>query len=149
MSSGIDFTSLCSKDEKNSSDNEENTNQVRKTSTASSKTKGSSSSTLNKEVDDLGDIQRQTEEKTGLLKKMEASSEGKVKGSLLLDYFKSADRMCTLIFLFISFLLTQFLANCADVWVSYWYVSTQNCYFSFNFIFYNIMLTFLVPKIKD
>lgn len=54
------------------------------------------------------------------MKELEASSKGKVKGSLLLNYFKSANRPCVLVFLFATFLLAQILASSADMWVSYW-----------------------------
>lgn len=59
-------------------------------------------------------------EENGLLKELEASSKGKVKGSLILNYLNSAQRPFTLVFLIISFLLAQVLASLADIWVSYW-----------------------------
>lgn len=62
------------------------------------------------------------EEKTLLnkLNKLEDSSKGKVKGSLLITYLKSANNHCLLSFLGISFVLSQMLANLADIWVAYW-----------------------------
>lgn len=62
-------------------------------------------------------------EKTALLNmsnKLEHSSKGKVKGSLFINYLKSANNYCLLGFLGISFLLSQMLANFADIWVAYW-----------------------------
>lgn len=59
-------------------------------------------------------------EESGLLKELESSSEGKVKGSLLWSYFKYTNQPCVLIFLVASVLVTQLLASGADVWVSYW-----------------------------
>lgn len=60
------------------------------------------------------------DEENELLKELEASSKGKVKGSLVLNYLKAARRPCTLVFLMISFLFAQVLASLADIWVSYW-----------------------------
>lgn len=51
---------------------------------------------------------------------MEASSKGKVKGSVPLNYFKSSAHWSILIILLISFGFVQFLASAADYWVSLW-----------------------------
>lgn len=63
---------------------------------------------------------KQPDEEKELLKELEASSEGKIKGSLVLMYLKSSNKPCTLVFLIISFLLAQILASLADIWVAYW-----------------------------
>lgn len=55
-----------------------------------------------------------------LSKELEASSKGMIKGSLFVNYITSAKRPFTLAFLVVTFLLTQLLANMADIWVSYW-----------------------------
>lgn len=62
----------------------------------------------------------QAEEERELLKELEASSKGIVKGSLVSNYLKSAKRPFTLVFLVVSFLMSQILASVADIWVSYW-----------------------------
>lgn len=62
----------------------------------------------------------QSEEEKELLKELEASSKGKVRGSLVINYLKSSKKPWTLVFLVTSFLLAQILASAADVWVSYW-----------------------------
>lgn len=54
------------------------------------------------------------------LKQLEASSKGKIKGSLLVNYFKYAQKPFTLAFLVFSFLFAQILASVSDIWVSYW-----------------------------
>lgn len=61
-----------------------------------------------------------SKEEIGLLKELEGSSKGKVKGSLLFHYFKSANRTWTLVFIIVAFLLAQIFASVADVWVSFW-----------------------------
>lgn len=63
-----------------------------------------------------------TSEKDEMLKELEASSRGKIAGSMLLNYFKSANQPCILAFLIGSFLFTQILVSVADIWISYWYV---------------------------
>lgn len=60
------------------------------------------------------------DEQNALLKQLEASSKGKVKGSLILNYLKSAKRPLTLTFVVVTFVLAQTLASLADIWVSYW-----------------------------
>lgn len=51
---------------------------------------------------------------------MEASSKGKVKGSVPLIYFMSGAHWSILILVLISFVFVQFLASSADYWVSVW-----------------------------
>lgn len=75
---------------------------------------------VNGEKDDTDQMQNKIVEEDELLKKLEASSRGKIKGSLIVNYLKSSNRPCTLVFLVISFLLSQILASAADIWVSYW-----------------------------
>lgn len=58
--------------------------------------------------------------KDEILKELEASSRGKISGSMLFNYLRAAKRPCTLTFLVVSFLLTQILCSVADIWISYW-----------------------------
>ncbi|XP_031631875.1 multidrug resistance-associated protein 4-like isoform X2 [Contarinia nasturtii] len=53
-------------------------------------------------------------------KELEASSKGKIKGSLILNYIKSSKVPCALALLCTLFLITQAIASTADIWVSYW-----------------------------
>lgn len=62
------------------------------------------------------------DEENDLLKQLEASSRGKIKGSLYANYFGAAKQPFGLVFLVFSFLVSQILASVADVWVSYWYI---------------------------
>lgn len=64
--------------------------------------------------------QPSSDEEKQLLKELEASSKGKVKGSLILKYLKSSNKPFTMVLLVISFLLVQILASVADIFVSYW-----------------------------
>ena len=51
---------------------------------------------------------------------LEASSKGKVKGSLFLNYFKAGARWPTLILLLLSLVFVEFLGSSVDYWVSIW-----------------------------
>lgn len=51
---------------------------------------------------------------------MEASSKGKVKGSISVNYFKAGGHWFILLILLFSFLFVQFLASATDYWVSVW-----------------------------
>lgn len=129
MKSGVDLTELMEKneqdDEENSSSDLEDTIKLDGENVASMKnSKNSKNSNIpgNEETQNSEDLEYNPKEESNLLKELESSSKGKVKGSLLLNYFKFAKRPCTLVFLIVSFMLAQALASCADVWVSFWYV---------------------------
>lgn len=51
---------------------------------------------------------------------MEASSKGKVKGSLLLKYFRAGVKWWILIFLVLLFVFTQIMGSTVDYFVSIW-----------------------------
>lgn len=51
---------------------------------------------------------------------MEESSEGKVKGSIALKYFRAGGNWFFVFLLLISFALSQLLASVADYWVAVW-----------------------------
>lgn len=51
---------------------------------------------------------------------LEATSKGKVKGSLAAHYFKAGAHWTILSFLLFTFIFTQFLASAVDYWVSVW-----------------------------
>lgn len=121
MKSGVDLTTIVKEDEESEEENDEKDEVVLKLNKQKSISIEDS-----KAVSDLqngkileGD-QKIVKEEGGLLKELEASSKGKVKGSLLMKYFKFANRPFALTFLFASFLLAQIFASFADVWVSYW-----------------------------
>ena len=52
---------------------------------------------------------------------VEESSKGKANGNVLYNYIKAgAPNILYMFFLFLLFVLTQFLASAADFWVSFW-----------------------------
>lgn len=54
------------------------------------------------------------------LNELGVSTKGEVNKSLLLKYFRFADRPYALIFLIVAFPLNQTILSLADVWVGYW-----------------------------
>lgn len=51
---------------------------------------------------------------------MEASSKGKIKGSITANYFAAGANYFWLFVLGIGFIITQLLASAADYWVAVW-----------------------------
>lgn len=51
---------------------------------------------------------------------MEASSKGKIKGSISIKYFKASGHWTGLFLVVFLIILTQFLGSSADYWVSIW-----------------------------
>lgn len=60
------------------------------------------------------------EEENELVQELEVSSRGKIKGSLILNYFKSSRRPFSICVLMAVFLLVQLFASFSDIWISYW-----------------------------
>lgn len=63
-----------------------------------------------------GDVDNGIDKGIGL----EATSKGKIKGSLAAHYFKAGAHWTILLFLLFTFIFTQFLASAVDYWVSVW-----------------------------
>lgn len=124
LSSGIDIASMLNRSEENLQGANSEVAGRRKGSQNSS----SSLKSIEKTIEELNNEKNLTKgngddlanEENVLLKELEASSKGKVKGSLSLNYLKSANRPFTLVFIVAAFLLAQTLASLADIWVSYW-----------------------------
>lgn len=51
---------------------------------------------------------------------LEKSSRGMVSGSTMTAYFKSGAHWCTVLVIFFLFLVVQFMASAADIWISIW-----------------------------
>lgn len=128
LTSGIDISDMLIEKEdqedgdENANKNDEKNALSRKSSSASSLTESANSvESLNNEKSrsTTGNKDGATE-KDQMLKELEASSRGKIKGSMLRNYFKSANQSCVLAFLVSSFLFTQVLVSVADIWISYW-----------------------------
>lgn len=79
----------------------------------------SSSSMNNVENQTVGTVRKTNEIDRGV--QMEASSKGKVKGSLTLNYFRAAANWPVFLMLLFSFIFVQLLASANDYWVSVWY----------------------------
>lgn len=117
--SGVDFAKLVGIVE--TTETEENPDK-RPTSRRSS-TRSASSNSLNGSTDGFQDGSDNDDDEDGNKTEgveMEASSKGKVKGSIAGNYFKAGAHWSILFVLAISFLIVQFLASAADYWVSIW-----------------------------
>lgn len=96
------------------------TKMQKNTTTTSLKSMINSAISLNDEKNVSKEKENDLEEEEMLHKELEASSKGKIEGSLYLNYFKSANRPITLVFLVVTFLTSQVLASFVDIWVAYW-----------------------------
>lgn len=113
--SGVDFAELVGTHEKVNEDNPEGIERQmsRQYSTRSVSSISSNGSTDGTELDADEDYELKGIE-------MEASSKGKVKGSVFANYFRAGAHWSILIVLVISFIMVQFLASSSDYWVSIW-----------------------------
>lgn len=113
--SGIDFSSLlASSDDDNNIDSETSSpNRSRSNSEAGSR-RGSVFGKIKDEEKPLA------EEQTEEMHALEDSSKGKIKGTLLFHYLKSAQKPIMLSLILLLFVISQILASGADYWVAYW-----------------------------
>lgn len=113
IKSGVDFSKYFGSDE-DPDDSEEMENQpkLRKMSTVSSISSGTSNfgSEIFRGIGELEDKGVQ----------MEESSKGKVNGSISLRYFTSGAHWSVIFILACSCLVTQILASFSDYWLSVW-----------------------------
>lgn len=115
VESGFDFAGISNETKIEKEENDDMTEQNPNPIAGSAST-----SSVNGEKNAAKEMQNEPVEENPLTNKLEASSKGKVKGSLVIRYLKSSNQPCTLAFLILAFLLSQFLASVADIWVSYW-----------------------------
>lgn len=99
---------------------ENSTENIRRNSSLSHKSRATSAISLNKNVNGVDENPKNSKEEGALMKELEVSSKKTIKGSLLSKYLESSNVPCTLALLCTLFLITQIIANTADVWVSYW-----------------------------
>lgn len=117
--SGVDFAQFVETDEP---ENEENPEKMSRQMSRKSSTRSASGSvaSLNSSADgSVFDEDPENEERLEGVQ-MEASSKGKVKGSIAANYFAAGAHWSILFLIGISFLIVQFLASAADYWVSVW-----------------------------
>ncbi|XP_055306698.1 ATP-binding cassette sub-family C member 4-like [Sitodiplosis mosellana] len=114
--SGVDFAKLVGTNE---TDIEENPDKFGRQMSRKSSTRSASSSSLNGSTDG-SEIDEEEDEGQTQGFELEASSKGKVHGSIAGNYFKAGAHWSILFLLGISFLIVQFLASAADYWVAIW-----------------------------
>lgn len=116
--SGVDFAALLQTEELDeTSDGQEGKSRSRTHSRASIRSVSSSSLHSSDGEEEEEDQKVKSVEN---LQQMESSSKGKVKGSLLGNYFRSGGHSVTLFIVGLLFLLAQILASISDYWVSFW-----------------------------
>lgn len=123
MNSGIDFASILSETDENEEQTDtkrlrnKNIENVRSNSISPSKgsTVSITSMPSKRNVAEMSEVE--TAQKSI---KLEERTKRNFKGTLLINYLKSAKRPFVLAFLVLSFVLTQILASGADMFVPYW-----------------------------
>ncbi|XP_055301713.1 ATP-binding cassette sub-family C member 4-like [Sitodiplosis mosellana] len=124
--SGFDFDYIANKNEIEPRPNALTTNIQRRKSASSHKSPSNSLESLKKESNILEINEKILDEKSVLVKELEATSKGKVNGWMLLNYLHSSDVPCILILLYVSYTITQALASLVDIWVSKWIRSEES-----------------------
>lgn len=112
--SGVDFAKLVGTTEE--AENDENPEKFKRQVSSRDSIRSSSASLSSIGVG--SEFDEDEEELDGV--EMEASSKGKVKGSVAAAYFKAGTHWSLLFVLALSFLIVQLLASAADYWVSVW-----------------------------
>lgn len=112
--SGVDFAKLVGTVEKDD-EKEDSPDKSLSRQTSSRSSTGSLSSLKSSNDGSLVDDGRKDD---GV--QMEASSKGKVKGSIPGNYFAAGTHWSLLVILGITFIVVQLLASGADYWVSIW-----------------------------
>lgn len=116
--SGVDFAKLVGTDDDQSEDDEKSKGgdslKSRKSSVSSISSKGSRTSSLESEQLNGAD----DEEDEGV--QLEATSKGKVKGSITGHYFRAGAHWSVLFVLAFSFVFVQIVASGCDYWVTVW-----------------------------
>lgn len=111
--SGVDFAKLVGISEKEDEIKSENIDQPMSRLSIGSISSSNSSNESSIVEDD-------SHERSDEGIQMEASSKGKIKGSILKNYLASGANWFALIILVFSFIIVQALASATDYWVSIW-----------------------------
>lgn len=109
--SGVDFAKLVGTEDQSENPERDDATKSRKSSVSS--IASNTSSSISDQMDTIND-----EKDDGL--QMEASSKGKVKGSVSGSYFTAGAHWLILLILAFTFVFVQILASGSDYWVSVW-----------------------------
>lgn len=115
VTSGVDLAKLVGTEEK---ENEESPEKIGRQMSRQSSTRSASTSSLDSADGSNFDEDENEERLEGVA--MEASSKGKVKGSIAANYFTAGAHWSILAIILLLFLVVQLLASAADYWVSIW-----------------------------
>lgn len=122
--SGVDFAELVAEDERFENDEKSESKLIRQMSRISSRSIQTSNSVSVSSTDISADGSLwegntfENEQTNGV--GMEASSKGKIKGSIAINYFRAGANWFSLFVLGFAFFITQLLACVADYWVAIW-----------------------------
>lgn len=121
--SGVDFATLLESEETDEA-NESAEIKGRSRTHSRSSTRSTSTTSLNSNTDEEEDRSPRAARAKSVeeIQQMESSSKGKVKGSVIGNYFRSGGNPVILFFVGVLFLLAQIVASASDYWVSYWWV---------------------------
>lgn len=116
--SGIDFVSLTESESAEAID--QAGRRTSRSMSRQSSVRSMSANSINSNVDGsaFDDDNDDEDELDGA--QLEATSKGKVKGSIAMNYYKAGAHWSVLSVLFLSFVIVQALASGADYWVSVW-----------------------------
>lgn len=117
--SGVDFAELVAEDERFENDEKSESHLIRQMSRISSRSIQTSNSVSVSSTDISADGSLWENEQTNGVG-MEASSKGKIKGSIAINYFRAGANWFSLFVLGFAFFITQLLACAADYWVAIW-----------------------------
>ncbi|XP_031634328.1 multidrug resistance-associated protein 4-like [Contarinia nasturtii] len=120
VKNGVEFDNVLKHNENEQIEkDEESEEKNRRMSTLSQRSRADSMVSSNKMDNDVEEHEKNSDEKNALME-LEASSKGKIKGSILHKYLKSSNIPGVTALLFALFSIAQIFASTADVWVSYW-----------------------------
>lgn len=112
--SGVDFAELLEQDETEEADDDSLDRRSRR---SSSRSLASSRQSLDSDHESQAEEELKAADE---LQKMEATSKGTVKGSVIGNYLKSSGSVMVPVIIGTLFIVTQFSASFADFWVSFW-----------------------------
>lgn len=116
----MNFAQLVGSDEKQSNEENPQPESLSRKIPSEPSISSNSSNNLNAKT-----YARSSDEDDGV--QMEASSRGKVQGSVSMSYFRAGANWPTLVVLATLFLIVQILASGADYWVSFWLDLYSSC----------------------
>ncbi|XP_059613900.1 ATP-binding cassette sub-family C member 4-like [Phlebotomus argentipes] len=119
--SGIDFAKLLNAEDGLEEEQSEGGPKFRRQQSVSSSRSMSSRNSLSSDDESMEMVEGNKDgEKEPAMVSMEATSKGKVKGSIFYNYLKAGGNWCILSVMLILFIITQFMASAFDYFIAFW-----------------------------